>query len=262
MKLHVLPASEGARWVKKGIRTFFRQPLALSGLFFMFMAAVSVLAVIPVLGSLLAMVLLPAFTLGLMAATREATLGKFPMPAVMASAFRAGTARARAMLTLGAIYAAGVLLVLGATALADGGQFAKLYLVGGKISEEIALDPKFQMAMWIALILYTPLSVLFWHAPALVHWHHMPAVKSLFVSGVVCLRNFRAFLVFGLVWVSTFVLTGIVVTTATTLIAGPEAAGVAMFPAAVLMAAMFFTSIYFTFEASFDVPEDEKNSPA
>lgn len=255
MKLQVVPASEGAQWVKQGIRTFFRQPLALSGLFFMFMAIVSVLSIVPYLGSLLALVLLPACTLGLMAATREAQQGKFPMPTVMVSAFRAGTARMRAMLVLGAIYAAGVLLVMGASALADGGQFARLYLIGGAITREMMMEPAFQTAMWVALILYTPLSMLFWHAPALVHWHDMPPVKSLFFSGVVCLRNFRAFLVFGLVWIALFLLAGVVVTLLATLVGGPEIAGVAMFPAAMLMAAMFFTSIYFTYQASFETPE-------
>ena len=103
MKLNIVPASEGAQWVKLGIRTFFRQPLALSGLFFMFMAIVSVLSIVPYLGSVLALVLLPACTLGLMAASREAKAGKFPMPSIMVSAFRAGTTKTRAMLMLGVI---------------------------------------------------------------------------------------------------------------------------------------------------------------
>ena len=255
MKLNIVPASEGAQWVKQGIRTFFRQPLALSGLFFMFMAIVSVLSIVPFLGSLLALVILPACTLGLMAATREAVAGKFPMPSIMASAFRAGKTKTQSMLVLGVIYALGVLLVMGASALADGGQFARLYLLGGSITREMVMEPAFQSAMWVALILYTPLSMLFWHAPALVHWHVMPPVKSLFFSGVVCLRNFRAFLVFGLVWMVIFLLAGVMVTLLATVIGGPEIAGVAMFPAAMLMAAMFFTSIYFTYQASFETPE-------
>ena len=41
MKLNVVPAAAGAQWVRAGIRTFFRRPVALTGLFFMFMAALS-----------------------------------------------------------------------------------------------------------------------------------------------------------------------------------------------------------------------------
>jgi hypothetical protein len=35
MKLHLVPARTGLAWVKLGMRTFLRQPLALAGLFFM-----------------------------------------------------------------------------------------------------------------------------------------------------------------------------------------------------------------------------------
>ena len=41
MKLSVVPARAALAWVKLGVKTFFRQPLALSGLFFMFLAAMS-----------------------------------------------------------------------------------------------------------------------------------------------------------------------------------------------------------------------------
>jgi hypothetical protein len=59
MKLHIVPASRGIQWVKLGVKTFFRQPLALSGLFFMFLAVISVVSMVPLLGSALALALLP-----------------------------------------------------------------------------------------------------------------------------------------------------------------------------------------------------------
>ena len=98
MKLLIVPARTGSLWVRLGIRTFLRQPLAMSGLFFLFMAAISVLGMIPYVGSVLSLALLPAATLGLMAATREATLGNFPMPMLLVTAFRAERHQARAML--------------------------------------------------------------------------------------------------------------------------------------------------------------------
>ncbi len=82
MKLHIVPARTGIAWVRLGIKTFFRQPLALSGLFFMFLAVMSLASMVPVVGLALAMALLPACTLGLMAASKEAADGRFPMPAV------------------------------------------------------------------------------------------------------------------------------------------------------------------------------------
>ena len=60
MRLNEVNARTGLAWVKAGVRTFWRQPLAMSGLFFMFMAAMSVAGVLPYLGSALALALLPA----------------------------------------------------------------------------------------------------------------------------------------------------------------------------------------------------------
>ncbi|OOG58909.1 BPSS1780 family membrane protein [Polaromonas sp. C04] len=257
MKLNIVPARTGIEWVKLGIQTFFKQPLALAGLFFMFMAIMSIATLIPFIGGALALALLPAATLGLMAATQEATKGKFPMPSILITAFRAGRQQLRSMLVLGALYAAGFLLVMGISALFDGGQFARMYLLGDRVSGDMILSSDFQLAMWVAMGLYLPLSLLFWHAPALVHWHGVPPLKSLFFSIVACFRNFGAFTVYGLVWAAVFIATGLVFTLLAALVGSPELVSVAMMPVALLMATMFFTSIYFTFRDSFSTTEPE-----
>lgn len=259
MKLQLVPAKQGVQWVKLGIQTFFKQPLALAGLFFMFMAAMSVLSMVPVLGSLLALALLPGATLGLMAATRETSKGKFPMPSILVSAFRAGRQQMRAMLTLGVLYALGFSLVLGLSALADGGKFARLYLLGGTLSAELLQESDFQLASLVAMALYMPLSLMFWHAPALVHWHGIPPVKSLFFSLVACLRNFWAFTVYGMAWMGAFMAMGMVVAIAVTLVGNANLVTALLYPLVMMMAAMFFTSIYFTFRDNFDLPSGDND---
>ena len=251
MKLHVVPARTGALWVRQGIRTFWRQPIALSGLFFMFMALMSVSSLVPVVGSFAALMLLPAASLGLMAATREVDLGKFPMPLILISGFRAGQERKRDMLLLGLLYALGFVGVMGLSMLVDGGEFAKLYLVGGELDKDTLLTPEFQNAMWLSMLLYLPLSAVFWHAPALVHWHGVPALKSLFFSTVACLSNWRAFLVFGLLWSFIFLLTALVITLISSLMGDSEFASLSLLPAMLMLAAMFFCSTYYSFRDSF-----------
>ncbi len=252
MKLGIVPARQGVVWVRKGVRTFFRQPLALLGLFFLFMGVMSVLTLVPLLGNVLALILLPSATLGFMAATREASQGVFPMPTVLLSAFRAGRDNARAMLTLGAIYAVAFLLVLSITALADGGQFARMYLVGGTLNADVLQNPEFELALLIGLALYLPLSLMFWHAPALVHWRGVHPAQSLFFSMVACIRNFWALTVYCLTWLAAFMVMGIVVAVIASISGSAELVGTLMFPLAMVMAAMFFTSIYFTFLDSFE----------
>ena len=251
MKLNIVPARTGLTWVKLGITTFIKQPLAMSGLFFMFMAMLSVATLVPFIGAALALALLPAATLGLMAATQEATKGKFPMPSILISAFRAGQQRMRAMMVLGALYAAGFLALMGVSALVDGGQFASFYLV---------MQDNFQLAMWVAMALYLPLSLLFWHAPALVHWHGVSPVKSLFFSFIACYKNFGAFTVYGLAWVGVFVMAAVLVSLIASLLGNPMMATVVMFPVALVIVAMFFTSVYFTFRDSFSESSESAES--
>ena len=252
MRLQLVPARTGTLWVRLGIRTFLRQPLAMSGLFFLFMAAISVLGVIPYVGSVLSLALLPAATLGLMAATREASAGNFPMPALLVTAFRAERSHARAMLVLGVLYALGILLVLAVSMLVDGGKFAKLYMVGGVLTPELLRDTEFQLATLVALALYLPMSMAFWHAPALVHWHGVHAVKSLFFSFVACVRNIGAMTVYSLLWGAVAVALVTLVTLIAASLGGPDLVGTLMFPSVLLLVAMFFTSMYFTFRDSFD----------
>jgi hypothetical protein len=217
----------------------------------MFMASMSILSILPVVGSFLALMLLPAATLGLMAATREVELGKFPMPLILAAGFRTGAEGKRNMVVLGLIYALCFVGVMGLSTLVDGGDFAKLYLVGGSLELETIMTPDFQNAMWLSLMLYLPLSLVFWHAPALTHWHGVPWSKSLFFSTVACFSNWRAFLVFGVMWTAIFLGTTLVITLIGGLVGDGDFAAMALLPAMLMLASMFFCSSYYSFKDCF-----------
>ena len=121
MQLQLVPASRGFAWMQQGIRTFGKRPVALLGLFMMFLLAMSILAMIPWIGLALALALLPAVTLGFMTATRTVAHGNFPMPTVLLTAFRAGRAELNGMLLLGSVYALLFGLSMALTQLIDGG---------------------------------------------------------------------------------------------------------------------------------------------
>ena len=255
MKLQIVPAKQGLVWVKQGIRTFWRQPLAFTGLFFLFMAWVSVLSMVPFIGAALALLVLPAATLGLMVATEQAASGKFPMPTVMLVAFRAGQQRLKAMMVLGGLYALSFLAVMAISALVDGGGFAKVYLANAPITPEVVNDTDFQTAMWLTTIMYVPLSMLFWHAPALVHWHGVPPVKSLFFSAIACWRNLGAFALYLLAWAGVFVAGAMLILLISSALGGNDLSAAVLMPGALLMAAMFFISVYFSVKDCFELPE-------
>jgi hypothetical protein len=262
MNLNIVPAKQGLTWVKQGIRTFWRQPLAFTGLFFLFIAWVSLLSMVPVLGAALALLILPAATLGLMVATEQAASGQFPMPTVLMVAFRAGQQRLKAMLVLGGMYAMSFLAVMAISALIDGGGFAKVYLANVPITPEVVNDPDFQVAMWFATLLYIPLSMLFWHAPALVHWHGVPPLKSMFFSAVACWRNLGAFAVYLVAWLGVFIVCATVLLTISSALGGKDLSGIVLMPGALLMAAMFFTSVYFSVKDCFELPSPGSETQA
>jgi len=250
MKLQIVPSRQGFEWVRLGVRTFWRQPLAMSGLFFMFMATASLLSIVPLLGTALTLALVPAVTLGLMTATREAEQGRFPMPMTLLSAFRGGPVRTRAMLTLGAGYALALLLVMALSASLTGDAPALATLDENATPEQVRAAMNLP-ALWLALLLYLPVLLAFWHAPPLVFWHDVTPAKSLFFSLTACWRNKGAMLAFGAAWLGVFMLGGLAVTLLAGALGGGRLMAIVMYPMALFMASMFHTSLYFTFRDSF-----------
>ena len=246
MKLHIVPAQTGFTWVKLGVQAFRRQPLALAALFFLSFVAMSLLASVPVLGNIASLVL----------ATGESIQGHTPTPALLLITFRKGRQHLRHMLLLGALYAAGFLGIMAISALVDGGRFAQVYMDGTPVTAQMASDPSFQKAMWTATVLSLPLSLLFWHAPGLVHWHGVPPVKALFFSLMACVRNVGACLVFLFSWLGIGVLGALVISIISLLLGlGGEGVGSLLMGAAMMMATMILSCAVFIFRDCFEPPE-------
>ena len=255
MKLLLVPARQGAQWMRLGVKTFFRQPLAFTGLFFLFVTLISFVGIVPIIGNVLGLTLVPLMTLGFMAASQDAVKGTFPMPRLLFLGLRGGPVKTKQILLLGVFYSASVLLAMGISSLVDGGSFARLYLFGGPLNPETILGEDFQLAALVSLCFYVPISLLFWHAPALVFWHGLSPIKAMFFSFIACKRNFGAFMVYSLLWMLGSIGLGLLVAVLASSLGGDAAAGIAIFPAIMIAAAAFFSSIYFTFEACFDTAE-------
>ena len=265
MKLQILPASTGTQWVKLGVQTFFKQPLALGGLFLMFLMCVTVLSVIPVIGTLISLALIPGITLGLMVATLDALRGKFPMPSVLFTGFRSGPSRLKSMLILGLIYAAGFTLMMWITVALAGDGLAQLDLSSPEKTRQAMENTSFHTAFLSGALMYLVLSMFFWHAPGLVHWYDIPPAKALVFSMIACLRNFKAYLMFGLTWMAVLFGASMILGTFLGLLGMQELARSIMTAFALSMAAMTMSSVYFTFRDSFvhteTAPAEMQNQP-
>lgn len=250
MRLNLVKASAGATWVRNGIKTFARQPLALGGLFFLFIGVMSVLGIIPVVGGLASLVLLPAATVGILEATRFVEAGRFPMPKVLAISLTGDAGKRSAMLKLGGYYALAFLLSLAITMLIDGGEFARLYLVGGTLNEDTLRNSDIQAAAVVGTLLYIPLALLFWHAPALVYWHGVSPAKAMFFSLTACWKNLGAIVVFFMSWGAVFIGLALLVTLLSSVLGGGFLQAAVM-PLAMVLAAMVTVSVLFSVRDSF-----------
>lgn len=256
MRLNHVPASTGIRWIGCGIRSFARQPLAMVGLFLLFMTLVSLLSAVPLLGQVVALTLVPAATWGLVQASRLAAQGQFPMPTVLASGLTGTAERRKNLLVLGGFYVVGMLVVLGLSALVDGGAFAAAYTGAGEgLSVDLLQREEVQTAAWVALLAYAPFSAVFWHAPMLVAEHGVPPGKSLFFSWMACWQNKGAMAAYLMGWLALFLTAAMTTTLLASLMGGGNLGGAIILPVALVLAAMFFSSIRCSFDDSFLTPE-------
>ena len=269
MKLHIVPARTGLHWVKLGMQTFWRQPMALTALLFLSMAAVSVLGMLPLVGPYLALMLMPCVFLVMMLGAAEAHQARIPRPTLIAAPFRAGKQRIQALVILGIFYAVGIVLIAALTSLFDDGTLAKLSLgnepMTPELAETLVQQPGFQIALWGGFALYNLLAMLMWHAPALVQWHGVSPVKAVFFSVVACLRNFRAFFMYALGWMGLALAAGIGLSLLTVLLSFVLGSAVAMaaniltIMLGMALVTMFLTSAVFTFRDCFSPPDEERS---
>jgi hypothetical protein len=257
MKLQLVPARQGALWVRRGFGVFFTRPLAFAALFtgFLFFGLLAML--VPLVGPLLLLASLPLVSLGFMLATQRALQGQLPGPGVFVAPLRVDRPRSLALLRMGLAYAAASVAIIWLSDFADGGKFDALQqaMTGGKEDAAaiaaLLADPQMQFGLLLRFGLASLLSLPFWHAPALVHWGGQSVGKALFFSTMACWRNIGAFTVYGLAWAGVILLFGALANVLAALLQQPQLIALAAVPAGLLFSTVFYVSLYFTFSDCF-----------
>jgi hypothetical protein len=257
MRLRLVAPARGAAWVRAGFKAFAKYPLAFASVLVIGIFAMMVLSLVPLLGVVALLVLLPIGSLLFMVATRRAERREAPVPAAFLEIFRSPRERRLELLKLGAAYAVATLVVMALSDLIDGGALdAFVGSVPGSNNNPDAVaaklgEPRLQIGLVMRLLLGSLVSVPFWHAPALIHWGGIGWVKSLFFSSVAIWRNRGAFLVYALVWVGlTF---GVLIAISLgLLVLGPAAPTILAMPLSLIMTTAFYATLYFTFADCFD----------
>ena len=194
MRARLVPPRRGPRWLATGWRLFRAAPFGWLLLVIAYWMLMTALSLLPYAGLGAATLLVPAFSVGFMAASRAAERRQ---PVELVQLFAGFRGRFGVQLALGAVYLASLAGILAASALADDGALA-LWMVGARRPEEEAVQSgEFLAALGVAAILYTPVMMLFWFAPVLAAWHGMRAGQALFYSFFASLVNWRAFVTYG-----------------------------------------------------------------
>lgn len=265
MKLQIVSPRTGVQWMREGLRAFRRQPMAFFSLFMLFMSAIAMLSVVPLVGGPLAVALGPATTLALMVASELAVNDRPTAPAagraasagIFLQALQAVRAQAKPLAVLGLLYALSALAAGGLATLIFGDPFEGAFGNDGAPQAEVVQSTGFQIAVLARLLFYVPVALAFWHAPALVHWHGVAPVKSIFFSLVACWRNMGALTLYGLAWAGVVLALSLLMSLVASLliaVSGATALGMAvMVGGSFLLSAAFLASAWFTFRDSFSV---------
>jgi hypothetical protein len=254
-----LPAKTGWTWVKQGVALFRKQPAEISTLFLSYMFLMLALGLIPVLGQILPLLLIPVFAMSFMQACLYIEQGKRVYPNLLLVGFRSPALRR--LLMLGVLYALAGLVAVAASSLVDGGTFLHA-MTGSALDAEAIIGSNIRLAMIVAVLVYIPAAMAFWFAAPLIMWQQMPLGKALFYSFFAVRRAGRAFVVYALAWLLLGIIVPAVVSAVVALIV--ESITVVMFillPLSIILTVVMYCSFYPTYTAIFGRPAADDLGP-
>ena len=247
MKLRINPASQGFAWVRQGWQVCARQPMGYAGLVGMVIAGALLMAGLPLVGPLLVVGLMPLAWMGFMLATRRVMLKERLTPGVLIEAVRAPGSPRAAFSRLGVAYVIGTFVVmLLAQLLGPGAEALTEALEKAQDADEVMADPRVLQDMAWRVALTWPLSLLFWHTPALTLWARMPLAKALFFSAVASWRNLGAFVVFGATWLLTMIGLAVLTRVVQQVIPVHALSNMLTFAGVLWLLSCFYASLYFS----------------
>ena len=187
-------ASQGFQWVAEGFRLYRKAPLLLSAAFGVLFGLVMALGLIPVVGGSLSELASPLMVAGFMAAYRALDNdNELDLPQFMAGL----QGPAIPLMTVGAVQLLGALLI-GQIMLGMGfdPQAVMDAAKGGKASpaEMQAMMNQAMPAMFTGLVLFVPLIMATWFAPALILFGGARPATALGVSLRAVAKNWAAML--------------------------------------------------------------------
>lgn len=204
-----LPASTGLQWLKQGFALFRQQPGILMMLIFTNLLIGMLLSTLPILGSAVAYLAIPSFTMAIQQSCRMIDEGQRVHPNVLMTGFRKESVKP--LFKLGAVYLGILVLLLLATF-----PFVDLASIEAarkmmEAKQQPVLDGKttFAISMFMLLLALSTLGLSF--APGLTYWKKMPTFKAVFYSVFAVLGSKGAIAVLLLSWLGIYALARVLI---------------------------------------------------
>lgn len=252
-----LPARTGWEWLKQGIGLFRKQPAALTTLLFANILFSIGLSAVPILGSVLAVVLIPSFTMAFMQACLMIENGDRVTPAVLLTGFRQPALAA--LCKLGLVYLAVSLLMMVITRLAIPPEVIMQMMPRPDSKAPPDIRTSHMLALFGVFLLDVAVLVTLCFAAPLTYWKHMGPGKATFYSFFAVIRTARPFLVLLAAWFGIFF--GICILAA--LVFGDAALGrVVLMWLIFLFMLLLQCAMYAGYRTIFGKPADKAPQPA
>lgn len=193
------PAARGAAWLFEGFTMFQQEWLTWIGITIIFFVLSIVISILP-LGSVLFNLVTFAFIGGLMLGCREIDRGAELNVGHLFTGFSDNLGQ---YVLLGVIYSVGMAIILllmaGLLFIMLGGMSFITDLQAGQFDKLLQSSVTILIVVLLALMLYVPLIMAFWFAPALVALGKLNALEAIKLSFSGCMANVMPFLPYGVV---------------------------------------------------------------
>jgi hypothetical protein len=196
MKARVVAPARGARWLAAGWSMFRAAPLGWLVLVFAYLMATMLMSAFPVVGPAAVSVLVPAFSVGFMAASRAAA---HRQPVELPMLFAGFRERLPGQMVLGCVYSAGFAAAIAGSALVDDGALLQVLFNPAPAHDGSGPGDAPLGGMLASAVLYLPTMMMLWFAPVLVAWHGLSPAKAVFYSLMAFWLNRLAFVAYALV---------------------------------------------------------------
>ena len=192
-----VPAANGWQWIAEGFGLFKASPVIWIALFLIYLLIGMGLSIVPVVGPVVLNLLAPVFIAGFMRGGRAIEMGEERESNHLFAGFKQNTAQ---LITVGGIYLAGIIILVGVVFMMMGGAaLGGLFAGHGAEDAAAVADGRMLLGLLIMMALILPLIMAYWFAPTLVVFHDIKATDAMKLSFAACLRNIIPFTLYSLI---------------------------------------------------------------